>query len=471
MSNAAALVTTGTAVAVQQYAPSLPQMEFLRAKARYVAYGGARGGGKSWVIRLKAKLLAIRYPGIKILIVRQTFRELDNNHIQPLLESLRGLARYNRQDKCFRFHNRSTISFLYCASDGDLEMYQGSEWDVIMIDESTNLREEWLAKIDACCRGTGPYPRRTYYCCNPGGVSHAWHRRLFVDRRFGPDEHPDDYVFIQAKVTDNHALMAAQPEYLRQLQNLPPKLRAAWLEGSWDIFEGAVFEEFRIEPTADRRWTHVIPAEGFKVPYGWEIYRSFDWGFRRPFSVGYWAVDYDGVIYRIAEYYGCQRDLRTHESIPNEGLKWSPDKVFAEIKEYEETHPLLAGRSITGVADPAIWDASVGISIAESAADHGIYFVPGDHKRHAGWMQCHYRLQFDDEGYPRMYVLDSCKDFIRTVPGLQYDAHKVEDIDTEGEDHIADEWRYFCMSRPIKPIAAEPVYKPQADPLDMFTTY
>ena len=452
--------------------PSPPQMRFLRAKCKHVGYGGARGGGKSWVVRLKANLLALRWAGIKILIVRRTFRELDNNHIQPLLEQLHGQAKYNRQDKRFTFPNGSTICFGYCDSDGDLGQYQGAEYDIVFLDEATQLKQEWIEKITACCRGTKDFPRRIYYTCNPGGVSHNYFKRLFIDRRFVGSEDPDDYTFIQAKVTDNHALMASQPDYIKQLQNLPPKLRKAWLEGSWDLFEGMVFEEFLNAPdNDDRRWTHVIPADSFKVPKWWEVYRSFDWGFRRPFSCGYWTVDQDGVIYRIAEFYGCQRDTMTRESIPNEGLKWDPDKVFAAIKEFEDTHPLLAGRQITGVADPAIWDAEMGMSVAEYAVKHGIYFTKGDHKRIPGWMQCHYRLQFDEDGYPRMYVLDSCKDFIRTVPSLQYDEHKVEEVDTEGEDHIADEWRYFCMSRPIIPMEAKPRVSPMGDPLDMFTRY
>ena len=452
--------------------PSPPQMEFLRAKCKHVGYGGARGGGKSWVVRLKANLLALRWPGIKILIVRRTFRELDNNHIQPLLEQLHGQAKYNRQDKRFTFPNGSTISFGYCDSDGDLGQYQGAEYDIIFLDEATQLQQEWIEKITACCRGTKNFPRRLYYTCNPGGASHHYFKRLFIDRRFIGSEDPDDYTFIQAKVTDNHALMASQPDYIKQLQNLPPRLRQMWLFGSWDVAEGMVFEEFINSPSnEDRRWTHVIPADGFKVPKWWEVYRSFDWGFRRPFSCGYWTVDQDGVIYRIAEFYGCQRDTMTREAIPNEGLKWDPDKVFAEVKEFEETHPLLKGRQITGVADPAIWDAEMGMSVAEYALRHGIYFTKGDHKRIPGWMQCHYRLQFDPDGYPRMYVLDSCKDFIRTIPSLQYDEHKVEEVDTEGEDHIADEWRYFCMSRPITPMEAKPTYTPKGDPLDMFTRY
>ena len=137
----------------------------------------------------------------------------------------------------------------------------------------------------------------------------------------------------------------------------------------------------------------------------------------------------------------------------------------------EKEHPWLKEKTVFGVADPAIWDAEMGMSVMEYALKHGIYFVKGDHKRIPGWMQCHYRMQFDADGFPRMYVLDSCEDFIRTIPQLQYDQHKVEEVDTDGEDHIADEFRYFAMSRPITPLEAKATYRPMADPLDMFTTY
>lgn len=451
---------------------SRPQYRFLTAAQKYVGYGGARGGGKSWCVRTKAKLLCWQYPGIKILIVRRTYAELENNHIIPLREELTGLAKYNKTEKRFTFPNRSSIKFGYCNSDNDLMQYQGVEYDVIFLDEATNLREEWISKITACLRGVNSFPKQIFSTMNPGGESHAYYKRLYVDRRFLPTENPDDYVFIQAKVTDNFALLRSQPDYLKQLDNLPPKLRKAWRDGDWDIFEGAFFEEFAARPeNTDRRWTHVISADGFRVPQSAELVRSFDFGFRRPFSVGYWYVDYDGVIYRIAEFYGCQRDLMTHESIPNEGLKWDPDHIFRAIREYEDNHPLLSGRRITGVADPAIWDAEMGVSVAEVGTRYGIYFTPGDHKRVAGWMQCHYRMQFDEDGYPRMYVLDTCKDFIRTIPALQFDDHKVDDINTDGEDHIADEFRYFCMSRPITPIAAPAPLDIRGDPLDMFADY
>lgn len=436
------------------------QTLFLKDKHRHIAYGGARGGGKSWAVRTKSKLLAFRYPGIKILIVRKTYKELQNNHIEQLTAELAGFAKYNRSDKMFRFPNGSTISFGYCANEGDLGQYQGAEYDVVFIDEAGQLQESWIRKINLCVRGTNGFPKRTYYTLNPGGPGHAYFKRVFVDRNFNPDEDTDDYFFIQAKVEDNKALMDTQPDYLRELENLPPTLRAAWKDGRWDVYEGQFFEDFRDVPEhyKDRRWTHVI--EPFEIPDGWTICRSYDFGYGKPFSCAWWAVDYDGTIYRIMELYGCTRT-------PNEGVKWTPDKQFEEIHKTEMQHPWLKGKTIIGVADPAIWDASRGESVADTAARYGVFFTPGDNERIAGWMQCHYRLQFDEDGYPRMYVFNTCRAFIRTIPTLIYDEHRAEDLDTKMEDHVADEWRYFCMSRPIKPIRAVKEQRILFDPLDM----
>lgn len=459
--------------------PSEKQLAFLRDTHRHVGYGGARGGGKSWSVRAKAKLLALRHPGIKILIVRSTYKELINNHITPLQAELAGIAKYNKTDKVFSFGNGSTIWFGYCACDSDLNQYQGAEYDVIFIDEATNLREEWVKKITLAVRGTNGFPKRTYYTMNPGGVSHGYFKRLFVDRKFEGAERPEDYSFTRALVTDNKALMKKQPEYKAELENLPPKLREAWLNGSWDIFEGMFFEDFRPDPDTkkamelgvdpeelrkQRRWCHVIEPFDLNAGEcrGWNIMRSYDFGYGKPFSLGYWAVDYDGVLYRIMEFYGCT-------ATPNEGVKWSPDEQFRRISEFERQHPWLKDREIVdSVADPAIWDASRGESIADTAIRYGIYFTKGDNQRIPGWMQMHYRFQFDDKGYPRMYIFSNCKHFIRTIPLMMYSETHPEDLDTDLEDHIADETRYMCMSRPIKPMV--PV-KPRtiiSDPLDMF---
>lgn len=449
--------------------PNEKQALFLTDTHKYIGFGGARGGGKSWAVRVKAVLLCLNYPGIKVMIIRRTYPELQENHIIPLCEMLhchaedrtQRVASYNDSKKHITFPNGSRILFRYCDNEKDAERFQGTEVDVLFVDEATHQSEEKMDKLNACVRGVNGYPKRIYYTCNPGGVGHAWVKRLFVDRQYKPGENPDDYSFIRSLVRDNLALMQADPEYVRKLEALPPKLRKAWLDGDWDIYEGQFFEEFadRPEHYIDRQWTHVI--EPFEIPDGWRIYRSFDWGYAKPFSCAWWAVDYDGVVYRILELYGCT-------DTPNEGVKWTPERVFAEIHRIETEHRWLRGKTIQGVADPAIWDAETGESIADVAARYRVYFDKGDHARLPGWMQVHYRLYFDDNGYPMMYVFKNCKAFIRTMPLLQYDEHRVEDLDTDGEDHVADEVRYFLMTRPIKPRKAPLPEAKQADPLKMF---
>lgn len=451
--------------------PNEKQALFLADRHKFIGYGGARGGGKSWAVRVKAALLCLNYPGIKVMIVRRTYPELQENHIIPLCAMLRCLddepagriAVYNDAKKHIVFPNGSRILFRYCDCDKDAARFQGTEVDVLFIDEATQHSETQLHALRACVRGVNNYPKRVYCTMNPGGVGHGWAKRLFIDRQYEGAERAEDYSFIRSLVTDNAALMAADPDYLRSLQSLPDKLRRAWLDGDWDIYEGQFFEDFR--PTPDislarergcgedaeelrrqRRFTHVIAPFDLAASAcrGWTIFRSYDFGYGRPFSCAWWAVDYDGRLYRILEYYGCTGQ-------PNQGLRLSPDEQFREIARLEHEHPWLRGRSIDGVADPSIWDSSRGESVAETAARYGIYFLPGDNHRVAGWMQCHYRLQFDEEGLPGMYVFDTCAAFLRTVPALEFSRMRPEDLDTEQEDHVADEWRYACMSRPIAP--------------------
>lgn len=464
--------------------PSEKQMQFLTDRHKYICFGGARGGGKSWAVRVKAALLCEKYPGIVCCIVRRTYPELRENHIKHLRAMLRcgakdALAKYNDSEKKITFPNGSTILFRYLDTESDEGRFQGTEVDVLFIDEATQQPEQRWDILRACLRGVNDYPKRVYLTCNPGGVGHSWVKRLFIDRQYKENERAEEYTFIQSLVTDNRALMKSQPDYLEQLKALPPKQRRAWLDGDWNVFEGQFFTELCLEPDVaaareagcelerdelrrQRRWTHVIAP--FDLNEGerrhWTIYRSYDWGYNKPFSCAWWAVDYDGVLYRVLELYGCMPDS------PNEGVRWDNDRQFRRIAEIENEHPWLKGKKIRGIADPSIWNKNGAPSIADMAMKHRVYFEPGDNARIAGWMQVHYRLAFDERGFARLYVFDTCKDFIRTMPLLQFDAHSVEDLDTDMEDHIADETRYMCMARPVAPLRQVEKRRVLSDPLD-----
>ena len=210
----------------------------------------------------------------------------------------------------------------------------------------------------------------------------------------------------------------------------------------------------------DRVNTHVI--EPFLIPENWSVWCALDWGYSRPFSVGWFAVDQDRRLYHIREYYGCT-------GTPNEGVKLEPGAVAREIKRIESEDPNLKGRTIHRVGDPAIWGSDGTESIGSLMERERVYFERGDHARIDGKMQVHHRLAFDENGRPMLYVFETCRNFIRTVPNLVYSESNVEDVDTNGEDHAYDMLRYVCMKNPI---AARPRKAPPLvvyDPLDLNT--
>lgn len=459
--------------------PQPKQQLFMMDRHKYVLFGGSRGGGKSFAVDEKSILSSLKFKDFKCTILRRTYPELRDNHIEPMKRMLKcgtqdAVAKFNNSDKEMLFKNGSKIRFRYCDNENALPKLQGQETDFLFIDEATNIPEVWLKKLYACVRGTNSYPKRIFLTCNPGGVSHGYIRRL-KEGHFEIGEKPEEYSFIQSSVFDNKALMDANPDYVSQLEALPPKIRDAWLYGRWDTFEGAYFEEFRETPDIEqcvkhnisveqaqleRRWTHVI--EPFDIPSDWKIYRGYDWGYGKPFAF-VWMAQPPGsdVLYQFLEFYGCT-------GTPNEGVKWTNAQQFDYVKELENTHPWLKGRRIQGVADPSIWDKSHGPSAAEEADKHQLWFEPGNNNRIQGWMQVRERMKFDANGKAEYYIFNTCKHTIRTFPLMMFDDTKVEDLDTELEDHILDSVRYLMMMRPIAPRKIETELKPMVDPLNQF---
>jgi hypothetical protein len=268
-------------------------------------------------------------------------------------------------------------------------------------------------------------------------------------------------IFVPSTVFDNQELLKNDPMYLANLAMLPEAEKNALLYGDWDSFSGQVFSEWKNNPLGydTQKFTHVINP--FTIPKDWKIYRGFDFGYAKPFSVGWYAVDHEGCIYRIKEFYGCT-------GTPNEGVKYEPTRIAEEIKKIEDNDPMLKGKSIRGIADPSIFDESRGESVAAMMMRKHIYWSGGDNTRIPGKMQYHYRFAFGEDGRAMFYVFNTCKHFIRTMPSLVYDEKNVEDIDTKQEDHIYDECRYVLMEHPINPRRNVLQKRPADDPLNLF---
>lgn len=407
------------------------QKLFFKARRRFIGYGGARGGGKTWSVRMKAMLLASRYAGIKILIVRRSFQELRDNHILPLQMELRDIARWKEQEKRFIFPNGSYIRFGYCSAERDVLQYQGQEFDIIFIDEATQLTEFQFQTFKGCLRGANDFPKRMYLTCNPGGVGHAWVKRLFVDRQYRGDERADDYEFIQAKVTDNPVLMGKDPEYIHMLKSLPYELREAWLNGSWDVFAGQYFSEWD-------RDVHVVAP--FEPPAWWRRYVTIDYGLDM-LAAYLIAVDEHDMAYVIREVYQG-RDLGENAR----GL------IVSEAAQ--AVLDMVGGDQVTAyLAPPDLWAArqETGRSVADIFAEHGIALTKTSNDRLDGWMAMHERLHvFEDERglcVAKLRIFPLCTNLIRTLPQLRYDDKRVNDVATEPHEltHAADAIRGFCV--------------------------
>lgn len=442
-------------------------------------YGGAAGGGKSDYLLCEG-LRQVHLPNYNGIIFRKTFPQLTEivDRSQFLYKRAFPGAKYNDSKHVWIFPSGAKIYFGNMQHSSDKINYQGKRYDFIGFDELTQFTWEEYSYLYSRNRPSGPgtkvYRRATG---NPGGIGHGWVKAYFVkaappmtrinQKIRVPNEEGKlieferSRIFIPSKVWDNRKLLDADPNYVANLSLMDEADQKALLEGDWDTFEGQVFMEWRDDPAnyQTRRWTHVI--DDFFIDSSWKVFRSFDFGYAKPFSVGWTAVDHAGRMYRIKEYYGCTRQ-------PNTGIKITPQEIARGIKEIEATDPNLSGRHITGIADPAIWDKSHGESIAEMMEQEHVYFSKGDHARLAGKMQFHYRLAFDSMGLPMFYVFKSCKDFIRTIPNLVYDEKKVEDIDTDGEDHIYDEQRYLFMEHPLNPRKNEIFVPPAEDPLNLW---
>lgn len=391
-------------------------------------------------------------------------------------------AVWHEQKKMWRFPGGGRLRFRPLERVQDAEKYQGQNISDACVEEVGNYPDPRpVDRLNGVLRSVSGVPTQLILTGNPGGAGQHWIKTRYIDpapngmrilSRPLPNGKEHRFVFIPSKLQNNKLLLKNDPDYINRLYLVgSEELVKAWLEGDWSAVEGAFFDCW--DSTK-----HIIKP--FEIPQDWTRFKSLDWGSARPFSVGWWAVATDdtihpsgiiiprGAMIRYREWYGMK------DGEPNVGLKLTAEQVGEGIAEREYKDPEMS----YGVADPAAFAMDGGPSIMErlskaekaALAKRGVsttsFWRPADNKRVAsaghigGWDQMRQRMIGEDDR-PMIYTFDTCVDSIRTIPGLQHDVHRPEDLDTSSEDHAADEWRYGCMSRPM-PSRPE---KPKDDPM------
>lgn len=420
-----------------------PQLLAIRAKhCETLFYGGARGGGKSDYLLGDYLQDVFNYgKAWQGILFRRTMPELEqlikrSHDIYPSTG-----AEWKDQAKTWTWSNGASLKLRYLERVQDASRYQGHEYVWIGWDELTQwATDEAFKMMYACLRSSTDVPvKRVRGSGNPGGPGHHWVYNRFIQPN--PEglevisEGGHSRVFVPAKVKDNKILLEKDPDYADRLKLVgSPELVRAWLEGDWNVVTGAFFPELTVEK-------HVIGP--CKLPDHWTRIVGYDWGSASPFGV-VWAAVSDGTVPRFArdaliiyrEWYGA--------SSPGKGLKMRNEDQARGILDRESEEITYR------VADPAIFAEQGGPSIAETFHLNGVAFQRGDNERRSGWGEIRSRLQGNIEGKPMIYFFSTCNETIRTLTTLQHDQKKPEDVDTTGDDHLADALRYLCKSRPFQ---------------------
>lgn len=413
-----------------------------------IGYGGARGGGKSYLLRNGLLLRRIEFPGTNGYLFRKTYAELEANHIVPLFKEHPQLIPFYNASKHvltlpFGQGVDSHLYFRYLQRPQDVYTYQGIEIEDGGLDEATQHSESVFDNLRASNRTSQtiynangkkfkPFMGLTF---NPGGVGHGWIKRKFVKKQFQPWEDPKDYAFIKALVYDNRKLIEADPAYLKRLESLPPALRKAFLLGSFDVFEGQFFQEW-MEMQANGEPYHVVPV--FDPPENWKRFIGLDWGYFPDYFVAHWfCVAPNRRLYIYKE---LTLQQTTATDVAKAMIETSGDDKIAYI-----------------MADPSIWNKGRGEeypSIQEELIEGGIPSMllrKANNDRKNGWINFRRYLSPAPDGMPWLQVMSNCHDLIRTIPDQVYNQiGDVSDLDTDGDDHWVDAARYGLMSRPFR---------------------
>lgn len=450
-----------------------PQKALIDCPIEEILFGGARGGGKTMGVLIKAAIrqqrLGDAYNGI---FFRQELTQADD-----LIEEARRVlgsigARFKIAGTEFVFPAGGRLRFRPLRTVDDAAKYQGQNLSDCYVEEAGNYKaSEPVDRLWGAMRSAAGFPVQMILTANPGGAGHAWLKQRFITPdRAGyrpltttlPNGLTLTRVFIPSLVADNRILMERDKGYIARLHRVgSAQLVKAWVDGDWDAVQGAFFDEW----SAGR---HIISATD--IPADWPRLRALDWGFARPFAVLWAAVAAEPVrarsvtgepvhvprggliVYR--EWYGNKRlpMARDDNAAPNVGVRMTAAQVATTMLATETETAFQAS-----VADPSIFATQSGPSVAEQFADAGIAWAPADNTRVAqagamsGWQQVRARLRGEGEDGPMLAFAEGCLDVIRTIPALQHDRLRPEDLDTEAEDHAADALRYLCAARPYAP--------------------
>lgn len=425
------------------------QWEFFLSRAKYTCYGGARGGGKSWAIQRKAALGAYEYSGIRILILRREYGDMENSIISPMLKILApGSYQYNKTEHMITFVNGSQIKFGNMPGYGAAVegKYQGQEYDWLFIDEATQFLESEFRGLCAIVRGANKIPKRVYLTCNPGGPGHFWVKRLFIDRQFKEGENPADYVFIPATVDDNKDLMEANPDYVKQLELLPEDIRRAHRYGDWNALAGVYFDEFT---------DGVHTCKPFPIKPHWQRYRAMDYGLDMFFCL--WiAVDETGRCY-------VYRQFEQSNMVVSDAAK-----VQLELTRPDERIPYT-------IAPPDMWSRNreTGKTQAAIFAENGVGLVKADNNRKQGWYALKELFKIrPEDGKPSLIIFDTCGSLIDCVKCLQHDKTDPNDVSKSPHEitHGPDALRYFAQTY-VLPADRERTEIDEEDDLDGTVDY
>jgi len=444
----------------------------------WIGYGGARGGAKSHAVRSLAIFFGWKYK-IQSLIFRRYRDDLLKNHVYPLLRAYPSLRDYFNKTELTFYHpeTRSPIlKFDYTEREEDIEKVgQGTEYQLVFIDEATQSTQGMIEYLSTCCRdpyGLFPSPAKVICTMNPGGVGHAYIKRVFVDRIFHDYEKPESYYFIQAHVWDNifwalgalkrdgftaedyygwpeekriEYTLGADAPYVRRLKALPYDLMMANLYGDWEIFGGSFFPDF----------SRKLEIEPFEIPVDWKLVSSIDPGWSSPCSYGVHAMDYERNFYRLFTYYEAGRSpgenaeaiFQQHNNFtPLQGRK--PSQVISGHDAFakKDRYAILAHELTFADILKSVWDEHKWFpSIQRGSTDRK--------QRWFAWKQ----LQRDGQW---MYFKDYNTPLVTEATAVLQDKNDPDDIqgkgrDPEVSDHALDECGMGILSQWIPRKAEE----------------